>query len=142
MYMNMYTIPVTVPVNGHRLSKSLASRRGFRRRTANPLHLYIYILQYMCIYIYTHIYIYIYIHTYIHTYICIYIYIYMYAIVCHMLPTCFHESDYRELRHFSDDPVRPDPVWKLSTRKMLCRIVRKIPLTPTPELGRNFGRTG
>ena len=39
------------------------------------------------------------------------------AIFCHMLLTFSHDnSSYcREVRHFCDDPVCSDPVWKLST---------------------------
>ena len=37
------------------------------------------------------------------------------VICCHMLMYFPMNIDYLELRHFSDDPGCPDPVWKLST---------------------------
>ena len=52
------------------------------------------------------------------------------ATVCHLLYNFATNFDYGKWRHFCDDPVCPDPVWKLSSSMLQTVTARG---TPTPS---------
>ena len=114
--------------------------------TSVYLSLSLYLSIYIYLSLYIHIYIYMYTHMYIYTYICILIAARVAHRLsdrvgtsalclqkCHRYRTCCRththtihvvqhnhgNSSYLKLRHFCDDPVCPDPVWKLSSSGFL-----------------------